>query len=83
MTVEHTYDPVNQLVRRVMGAADAAYLDEQRDGGTGANCTRRAVQEALRCAIGNGLITLVPTDRWPTMTVVTPPYRWDEVFDAR
>lgn len=67
-------DTLDDLLRLVMGAADTAFLDAQRVGGTGAECTRRAVEEAFRCAIDNGLATLVPRDDWPTFVTVTSPY---------
>jgi hypothetical protein len=73
-----TDEPLDDLLRLVMGAADTAFLDAQRVGGTGAECTRRAVEEAFRCAVGNGLVALVPSDRWPTWVVVSRPYRYGE-----
>lgn len=80
MTADTDRDPVELLVRRVGVAADGAFLDAQRDGGTGARCVRRALEEALRCAVGNGLVVIVPPDRWPTMTVVSSPYTWEDVL---
>jgi hypothetical protein len=35
---------------------------------------RTAVAEAFRCAEANGLIEVVPPDRWPEYVALHPPY---------
>lgn len=36
--------------------------------------TRAVLHEALRCALGNGLIQITPVERWPEYLALTPPY---------
>jgi hypothetical protein len=74
VTDEPPFDSLDDLLRLVMTAAHAAFLDEQRTNATGATCTRRAVEEAFRCAVTNGIVTIVPRDHWATFVTVTPPY---------
>lgn len=60
------------LLRSVALAADMASLE--RLGRPDAERTAAAVRAALACALGNGMIELVPPERWPELVVTNPPY---------
>jgi hypothetical protein len=64
---------LGHLLRLVSGAAEVAVL---RGGhATQAAETRAAVRAAFECAVGNGLIQLVPPSDYPDLVVLDPPYR--------
>jgi hypothetical protein len=68
-------DVFDALLHHVMFAADTASIDAKRHGGhTPHVITTLAVREALKCALGNGLITVTPRDQWPEWIAVDPPY---------
>lgn len=64
------------LLRSVALAADMASLE--RLGRPDAERTAAAVRAALACALGNGMIELVPPERWPELVVTTPPYSLED-----
>ena len=68
---------LDDLLRAVQLAADTAAIDGRRADKTYAAITGDAVRAALECAIGNGLIDVVPRERWPQWIAVNPPYNPD------
>lgn len=67
-----------RVVTLVNGAADWAFLEAQRTGGTGARCVNAALLAAFECALANGLIEVTSPDDWPRWVVTSPPYRLTE-----
>lgn len=68
-------DVPHNLLRAAVMAADSVAIDaRQRPGVTNADITRAVVREAFACALGNGLIQVVPQDQWPQWIAVDPPY---------
>jgi hypothetical protein len=63
---------LDEVVRVTIFAADEAVAGRPYRGR--ADETRAAVTEAFRCALGNGLIELVPQDRWPEYLALSAPY---------
>ena len=68
-----TAEPLTQVLRLVMAAASHAVIG--RTFPAHVDETRAAVTEAFRCALANGLIEIVPPERWPEYVAMTPPYR--------
>lgn len=66
---------LDALLRNVQLAHDIAAIDAINEGKTNAEVARTVVREALLCAEGNGLITVVPREEWPPWITSTPPYR--------
>jgi hypothetical protein len=60
------------LHRCVGGAADLVAVGHIND--TRAVMVANAVRAAFACALGNGLIKVVPEEEWPMFIVSTPPY---------
>lgn len=64
------------LLHHVMFAADDASINAKRRGGqTPHEITTMSVREALKCALGNGLISVVPRGEWPEWIALEPPYK--------
>jgi hypothetical protein len=63
---------MEDLLRNMMIPAQTAAINAA--GGTGAEMTRAAVRAAVECALGNGLITVVPPEQWPAYVSLDPPY---------
>lgn len=63
---------LDQVIRAVIFAADEAALEG--DHRTSADLVRDAVRAAFECAIGNGLVQIVPPTQWPQYIAMTPPY---------
>lgn len=66
---------IEALLRSVGLAADLAAIKAMNEDRTHAEIARAAVREALLCAEGNGLITVVPREEWPPWVTSTPPYQ--------
>lgn len=66
---------LDALLRNVQLAHDIAAINAINEGKTNAEVARAAVREALLCAEGNSLITVVPRDEWPDLITSTPPYQ--------
>jgi len=73
--MEETTDTMallDEVISATTFAADEAVMGRQHR--TRADEVRAAVTEAFRCALGNGLIELVPQDRWPEYLALSAPY---------
>lgn len=68
-----TDDP-DDLTQHVGVAAHLTAIEQLNAGATHATVIDAAVRTAFACAIGNGLIQLVPRDQWPLGIAVHPPY---------
>lgn len=64
-------DVMADLVRAATAAADFAAIGLV---GTRAERTSAIVTEALRCLLGNGLVTVLPVESWPAYLALDPPY---------
>lgn len=69
-------EDLDALLRLASSGANNAVLDAMRAGRemTGAEMTRVGVRGAFELAIANGLITVVPRERWPDRVVISPPF---------
>lgn len=67
-----------KVYRCVSTAADIAAIENRSK--TNAEMVRAAVTAALECAVGNGLITVVPEEDWPRFIVSSPPYQRKDSF---
>lgn len=68
------------LLRIVGQAGDAAAAQARMSGAIPAEVLRAGVQAALKCAIGNGLVSVRPPDEWPRWVAIDPPY-WPVEID--
>jgi hypothetical protein len=66
---------LDALLRNVQLAYDVAAINAINHGSTHAEIAKATVREALLCAEGNGLITVVPREAWPPWITSTPPYQ--------
>lgn len=72
-------EQLEALLKSVQLSADIAALDAIKEGKTQAQITGAAMREAFLCAIGNGLITIVPAGEWPFTIKPSPPYPWPDL----
>lgn len=62
---------LDELVQMASQASDIVAI---QFGGTDAERTRAIIRRSLECLIGNGIITIQPSKKWPSSIVIDPPY---------